>query len=400
MEKIAFVCQRYGLEINGGAELLCRLVAERLTADYEVTVYTTCAMDYISWANVYPEGTSVLNGVRVIRFRVQRERNRKTFGLLSRIVLHNPFHLSGLEDKWIDSQGPFCPDLVSAVSQDHRNYRAILFMTYLYYTTVRGMIPGIRNALLIPTVHDEPPVYLKCFDPVFERASGFVWNSPEEKTFALKRFPQISDKPSVIAGVGIDVPESLPPLPDCLQGTEYILYSGRIDAHKGCDRLFEYFLRYKKEKGNGLKLALTGKGVCPVPKDPDIVSLGFVDDSVKYALMSGALAFVLFSPYESLSMVVLESMAIGRPVIVNNACEVLRGHCERSGAGLAFSDYDGFAAVVDQMRAGGTDYSKMCENGQRYVSKHYQWARIIEQYRKLIFQSSAYPEPVAHSIGN
>lgn len=386
MEKIAFVCQRYGLEVNGGAELLCRLVAERLTAAFDVTVYTTCATDYISWANVYPRGEEILNGVRVIRFPVVRERNRKAFGLFSRLVLHNPLHLSALEEKWIDMQGPYCPEIVAALAQDHGEYRAILFMTYLYYTTVRGMYPGLKNAFLIPTVHDEPTVYLKVFDRLFSRAAGFVWNSPEERTFALKRFPFIAGKPEIMAGVGIEVPASLPPLPDCLNGIEYVLYSGRIDAHKGCDRLFEYFLQYKKDHPNGLKLVLTGKGTCPVPKDPDIISLGFVEDEVKYAVMTGALAFVLFSPFESLSMVVLESMAVSRPVIVNGDCEVLRGHCRRSGAGLAFSDYDSFVAAVEKLRARGPEYLKMCENGKKYVNENYQWDRIIGQYRKLICQ--------------
>ncbi len=384
MEKIAFVCQRYGLEVNGGAELLCRLIAERLTAEFDVTVYTTCATDYISWANVYPCGEEILNDVHVIRFPVARERNRKAFGLFSRLVLYNPLHLSSLEGKWIDLQGPYCPEIVAALTRDHEGYRAILFMTYLYYTTVRGMYPGLKNAFLIPTVHDEPTVYLKVFDQLFRRAGGFVWNSPEERAFALKRFPFIAGKPEILAGVGLEVPASLPLLPDCLNGSEYLLYSGRIDAHKGCDRLFEYFQRYKREYPGNLRLVLTGKGTCPVPKDPGIISLGFVEENVKYTVMAGALAFVLFSPFESLSMVVLESMAVGRPVIVNGDCAVLRGHCERSGAGLAFSDYDSFVAAVEKLRAGGPEYQEMCENGKKYVADNYQWDRIIGQYRKLI----------------
>ena len=55
-EKIAFVNQRYGLEVNGGSELLCRQMAEKLSEIYDVEVITTCALDYVSWENHYAAG--------------------------------------------------------------------------------------------------------------------------------------------------------------------------------------------------------------------------------------------------------------------------------------------------------------------------------------------------------
>lgn len=386
-EKIAFVCQRYGLEVNGGSELYCRQVAESLAAIYDVTVYTTCALDYTTWANEYKSGVEDINGVHVKRFRVKKERDLEDFNRICQAVALNPRHTDAEEAEWVEKQGPLCPDLIKSLNEEHGKYKAVLFMTYLYYTTAVGLPLGFENAILIPTVHDEPWVYLRYFDKVFSSARGIAWNTPEERAFARKRFPFIADKPEVMTGIGIDGPKGdLPSLPDQLRGQKYIVYAGRIDENKGCREMFEFFRRYKQEKGGELKLVLMGKSVLEIPEAEDIVNLGFVSEEMKYAVMAGAVALVLFSRFESLSMVVLESMLMGRPVLVTEHCEVLKGHCIRSNAGLYFADYPEFAATLNYMLTHKLQYEAMRSNGRKYVEENYRWDVIVGRYRALIDQ--------------
>ena len=56
--KLLLVVQRYGPEVTGGSEALCRAIAQRLAERHDVSVATSCATDYVTWANVLPPGTS------------------------------------------------------------------------------------------------------------------------------------------------------------------------------------------------------------------------------------------------------------------------------------------------------------------------------------------------------
>ena len=49
MKKIGIIIQRYGKNVNGGAEVHARMIAEQLMNKYDVTILTSCAQDYISW---------------------------------------------------------------------------------------------------------------------------------------------------------------------------------------------------------------------------------------------------------------------------------------------------------------------------------------------------------------
>ncbi len=382
-DKIAFVCQRYGLEVNGGAELLCRQLAEELKDRYQVEVYTTCAMDYTTWANAYEPGTEEINGVTVHRFLSDRERTDAFHKVHTRIFT-SAEHSDEDENEWLMEQGPVCPALLDALWEKRVDYRVIFFMTYLYYPTAMGMRRGFDNAVLIPTTHDEPPIYLRVYDEVFRGAKAFLWLTPEEQAFAEKRFPFVKGVPGTIGGAGVEVPEEEEPLPETLEEEKYIVYAGRIDESKGCDQLFRWFRAYKNVYGGDLKLALMGKAVLTVPEADDIVSLGFVSDELKFSVMRHALALVLFSKFESLSMVVLESMAVGRPVLVNRESEVLHGHCLRSGAGLSFATLPQFAEEIERLRNDRELYARMCENGPEYVAEHARWDAILKRIDGLI----------------
>ena len=114
--KIAIVIQRYGTEITGGSEHLCRMIAERFASRHEVDVLTTCAKDYISWKNEYPQGKSVINDVHVYRFPTTKTSDLESFNKFSEKIYTN-YHTTQDELKWLEDQGPSQPGLIDFLSQ-------------------------------------------------------------------------------------------------------------------------------------------------------------------------------------------------------------------------------------------------------------------------------------------
>ncbi len=384
MKKICFVIQRYGIEVNGGAELLCRQLAERLTPFYDVEVLTTKAIDYITWKDEYEADCEEIGGVTVRRFSVKKERNLWWFNKLNWFCVRGllPAFLHKL---WLKEQGPYVPELVNYIKDNKVDYDQFVFVTYLYYPIVMGIREVSDKSILLPLAHDEPFLKLSVIKPIFKLAKGLFYETKEEYDLVKSRFGELSSNYD-FGGAGVDLPENVDAtrFKEKYEISDYVIYVGRIDRWKNCDELFEFFLKYKKSHPGDLKLVLLGKSVIDIPDSEDIVSLGFVSEEDKFDAIKGAKALILPSKFESLSIVVLEAFSLLRPVLVNSNCDVLRGHIERSDAGFTYSDYKEFDSNLNKLLTDDKLNLSMGERGKAYVDKYYTWDVIIGNLRKVI----------------
>lgn len=400
MKKIALVVQRYGLEVNGGAEYLCRTLAEKLSPLYEVEILTSCAKDYFTWANEYPEGKTTINGVTVKRFSVPQERNRSKVHRLVRKLQSRSFsqrvlNLAGIPDRtdfeqtsyeWSKQQGPFTPGLISYLEASQNEYDALIFFTYLYFPTLYGLKAVADRSILIPTAHDEEAIYLPVYKSFFKLPKAILYLTLSEKRLVNRLFDN-EDIYSDIIGAGIEkiIPERKYSAAEILKSDEpYMIYIGRIDPDKGGEILFQNFLKYKEITGSPLKLVLVGTAFMEIPDNESIISMGFVDDDIKYALLQEAKALVMPSFYESLSLVTLEGMLAGVPVIANRDCEVLKDHIENSQAGFTFNDFESFKSAADKILNNELDLALLQQNGKNYINDNYSWEAVISKMTQAI----------------
>ena len=142
------------------------------------------------------------------------------------------------------------------------------------------------------------------------------------------------------------------------------------------------FLRYRAEKAPDLTLVLVGKAHMQLRKLSGVKALGYLPEGEKLEAFAEAVATVQPSPFESLSLVMLESWKLGTPVVANARSPVVAGQCARSGGGLTYSSYEDFAAALDRVRA--DEGRRLGEQGRRFVDAECSWERILGVYRRAV----------------
>jgi len=422
--KIALIVQRYGTEVLGGSEHLCRLMAERLAALHEVDVLTTCARDYVTWKNEYQEGSDRIRGVTVRRFANAGTRDLDSFNRYSEWIYSNA-HTRADEMEWLKQQGPWCPPLIDYLRRNQQQYDVLVFFTYLYAPTVLGLEVNPGKSVLVSTAHDEPAIRLEIFKDVFSRPAALCYLTDSERRFVQAVFP---DRPLIedVVGVGIDIPPQqpyprMPAVPEedgvtsgegerdqpsaaeedvpsefpshlLIRGAVFrrrhrlygpiVLFGGRIDPGKGCEELIEYFSSYVKEGGEAT-LALMGVKLMALPEEPFIRFAGLLSDRERVQPLEAATVVVCPSPYESLSLVALEAMAVGTPVLANARSTVLVEHCINGNGGLYYADRDEFVECLTLLVGDARLRAALGRSGRDYVRRNYRWDVVLEKYERI-----------------
>jgi glycosyltransferase involved in cell wall biosynthesis len=384
--RVAFVTPRYGVEVMGGAESAARQLAEHLVAEcgWQVEVFTTCALDHITWDDVLPAGDGVLNDVTVHRFASTSGRVPEFYELDARLRMA-PAHAS-LEQarRWLELNGPVTPDLVAALRKS--DAQVIAFYPYLYYPTVMGMEATTTPRVLHPAAHDEPALYLKVFDATFAHADAICYHTAAERRLVQRRH-RVAQIPQIELGLGVS-----PVVEGGRQGGEvlgigdrpYVVSVGRVDEHKGSSMLAAFFTTYKKRHPGPLALALVGPRAASIPEHEDIVLTGAVGEADKCDIVRDAVVSISPSALESFSLVVLEAWEQSVPVVVNATCDPTREHCERSGGGLWFGSYREFEAVLERLCADAELRTLLGTRGHDYVQRCYQWPDLIRRYAAFL----------------
>ncbi len=330
---VAFVVQRYGADVAGGAEALCRQTARALVArGREVTVYTTTARDYLRWEPHFAAGEADEDGVRVRRFDAEPGRPEVSAPLLRQLTTVGGD--ADAERAWALAQGPVSRALLAALAEDRARHGAVALWTYLYATTQMAMPLVADRSVLVPLAHSEPMFRFGLTRGLVRMATALAFLTPEERRL-VDDMHGIGGRPSAVVGAGIEPgPEG-----DASRAhtrrelpARFVLYVGRVDGAKGIDALVRAHGAYRAA-GGPLGLVLAGRAAGRLQLPEWVVTTGFVDDAERADLLAASEAVVLPSPHESLSLVALEAWGAGRPTQAPQRGGVQAGHTARARGG-------------------------------------------------------------------
>ena len=396
---IAFVCPWYGADLTGGAESHAREVTTRLAArGHDVHVLTTCSPSFQgNWSeNFHKPGQSMLNGVTVHRFEVDR-RNDVAFDVANQYLLSQTLgsapETTVLEKAQSDiffSENINARSLQSYIADNVDKFKYFVFIPYLYGTSIYGSRSCPGKAILNPCLHDEVYAYLPEVAEMFSQAAHVLCLSEGEKQLASNLYgPAIAAKTTVV-GAGVEreaIDPAKPGIADHLPGN-FLLCLGRRDPGKGLGLLIESWQAFKSgNQSSTLELILAGPGSSDYgAPDCGVRDLGLVDGATKQWLLENCRALVQPSPNESYSRVLMEAWLAGKPAIVNRGCLATARAMEVAGGGWAAggSTEDWCAALEELDKTGHEDLRRLGQQGAAYAEKYANWDRVIDAYEEIL----------------
>jgi glycosyltransferase involved in cell wall biosynthesis len=427
--KFAFITPRYGAEITHGAEHVCRLLAEQVSDRHDVDVLTTCARDAATWKNDYPEGADRIRGVLVRRFSASGARDDEALRSLT-LRLSTTAHSRAEELEWVRRTGSLSSGLVDYLKRQHRSYDALVFFSYWAGTTVHGLAVAPERSVLFPCAQIEAPLRFGIAREALAAPAGIGYCSPTERAIVrahLRRQPRGEE----IVGVGVNaVPEAqyprlqreagpgaTPPIedeppegPDAddapahLSGRgvlfrrrhrldgRFALYGGRVDANNGTEELIEYFDSFAQDAesrsadangGTPTALVVMGVKMMKLPAEPWLRLAGVLPARERMVAMEAADVAIVPDPDDLVAEQVLESFAVGTPVLASARNAAAVDHCRRANAGLYYANRGEFVGALRAIMNNSRLREALGRNGRKYVQQHYRWDAVLARFEKL-----------------
>jgi glycosyltransferase involved in cell wall biosynthesis len=415
--KFAFVTPRYGADISAGYEHACRLIAEHVCERHDVDVLTTCARDHRTWKNEYSEGSDRVRGVLVRRFGISQVPDHIAFDALSQRLQTSP-HSRAEELEWVRLHGPSSPGLLEYLKRANRSYDVIAFFGLWHPLTVHGVEIAPERSVLFPYLQLQSAMRFGMWPELLRSVRGVGFFSEAERRL-LHSYLGVRHPCEEVVGIGVDPPpqQAYPrhqqdpndsitdneepvndddsEFHDYLDGRgvpfkrrhrlygRFALYGGRVESDNGCEEMLEYFDTFAASDHDAT-LVLMGVKMMKVPEEPYVRLAGVIPDRDRMTAYEAADVTIAPACDDLLAQPLLESLAVGTPVLANARNAAAVEHCRRAGAGLYYGNRDEFVGALTLLTSNAQLREKLGGNGRAYIRSHHRWEGVLGRFDRLI----------------
>ena len=415
--KFAFITPRYGADVSTGAEHACRLIAEQVCARHDVDVLTTCAHDHRTWKNDYSEGADRVRGVLVRRFSVTQVPDHIAFDALSQRLQTGP-RSRAEELEWVRLHGPWSPGLIECLKRASRSYDVLVFFGLCHPLTVHGLELAPERSVLFPYLQLHPALRFGLWADVVRSARALGFFSESERRL-VHSYIGVRPHYEEVVGIGIDPPpqhtyprhqqdpndtiadEDEPNGDGEVEEAEYLdgrgvpfrrrhrlygrfaLYGGRVESDNGCEEMLEYFHSYAASDADAA-LVLMGVKMLKVPEERYLRLAGVLPDRERMTAYEAADVTIAPASDDLLAQPLLESLAVGTPVLASARNPAAVEHCRKAGAGLYYANRDEFVGALTALANNTHLRERLGANGRAYIRQHHRWDGVLGRFDRLI----------------
>ncbi|HEY3757837.1 MAG TPA: glycosyltransferase [Opitutaceae bacterium] len=404
MDKIGVVIPWFGRGLNGGAERLVWEITCRLAArGHPIEVLTTCCRSHQDdWSeNHLPAGLAAEpEGFSVRRFPVEA-RNRPEFdrvnGRLTAIRLGEMSRggspVSASDEAIFADELIRSPELLDYLQAEAGQFRAFIFIPYLYFTTLRGLPLVAAKSILVPCLHQEAYAHLPLTVAAFWAARRILYNAEGERRLAGFLYGPAAIAKGVVAGAGVDYAEANPAEAALDTGalTPFVLCLGRQSPGKNTAFLAQAYAAFRRQHPDSpLKLVLAGPGQVELPPEcHGLVNVGAVSEADKLALLKGCTALFNPSVNESYSRVLMEAWHEFRPTAAHRDCLATATAIEMARGGWMAASHEEWAALFATVESAPiSELESLGRNGRAYADDMAEWGRAVDRYETAIREVS------------
>ena len=416
--KFAFVTPRYGADISAGAEHACRLIAEHVCERHDVDVLTTCARDHRTWKNEYSEGADRVRGVLVRRFGVSQVPDHIGFDALSQRLQTSP-HSRAEELEWVRLHGPWSPGLIDYLKRANRSYDVLVFFGLWHPLTVHGLEVAPERSVLFPYLQLQPALRFGLWPDVVRSARGrrvLLRGRASSAAFVSRRPPCVRGgrrhRHGPAAAAGVSAAPAGSARRDCRRGragrrgrsgsdrtistaaafrssgaiasTAVSRYTAAESSRTTAARRCSSTSTRSRPSDDDAALVLMGVKMMKVPEEPYLRLAGVIPDRERMTAYEAADVTIAPASDDLLAQPLLESLAVGTPVLASARNAAAVEHCRRAGAGLYYANREEFVGALTLLTSNAQLRERLGANGRAYIRSHHRWDGVLGRFDRLI----------------